>query len=52
MKVLRHGIIHHQQVRQCVYQSRENVIMDHYDEVIQIVAVHRSIDHVRYVEQQ
>jgi hypothetical protein len=52
MKVLRHGIIHHQQVQRCVDQNQENVIMEHYDEVIRIVAVHSNIDHVRYVEQQ
>jgi hypothetical protein len=41
---LQHGIIHRQQVQQCVHQKQGHVMMEHYDEVIQIVVVHRSID--------
>jgi len=40
------GIIHHRQVQRCVYQSQENVMMEHQREVIRIVAVRSSIDHV------
>lgn len=50
---LQHGIIHRQQVQQCVHHKQGHVMMEHYDEVIQIVAVHKSIELVihQHVEQ-
>ena len=43
-QLLQDGIIHQQQVQQCVKHNIDIVIMEHYYEVIQIVVVHRSID--------
>lgn len=50
IQALQHGIIHHQRVQQCVPQRQEHVIMEHYEEAIRIVVVHKNIDHVRYVD--
>ena len=49
---LQHGAHHRQPVQRCVHHRREHVVIDHYDEVIQIVVVHNITDHVQYVEQQ